>query len=209
MKKLAAALLCTFIFLAGCNTKNEGKSAATVQPANAENPSVSIQPTTNTDDPGQPVASFLSKSDHIFSSIPPASNVYWVLLASDPALGQMGKTLYKTEDNGKSWVFVNDVSQAVDGYVTGVSFRDDKNGWIAATQHGTAMLPLYRTEDGGKSWSVQKIDIPEGYKYGNVYPPVFDEKDPAQGTLKIDFMSDSNKKTVEFKTTNGGETWVF
>ncbi|MFK7695152.1 WD40/YVTN/BNR-like repeat-containing protein [Paenibacillus sp. HJGM_3] len=145
------------------------------------------------------------KEENVFSST--ASNSRWLLLTSEPALGQMGKTLYKSENNGKSWLFVNDVSQIVDGYVTGVAFRDDRNGWISATYHGVTPVPLIRTKDGGKSWSKQEIAIPSGYHYGNVYPPVFKETDVKLGTLKIEFVSDTDKKTVEFQTTDGGETW--
>ncbi|MDU0204871.1 WD40/YVTN/BNR-like repeat-containing protein [Paenibacillus sp. MAH-36] len=147
------------------------------------------------------------KKENIFASINSNSNVKWLLLSSEPAAGQMMKTLYKSGNNGKSWVWVNDVSQVIDGYVTGVTFRDDKNGWISATQHGAAMVPLYRTKDGGESWSNQAINIPKGFKYGNVYPPIFDENDTKQGTLNIEFVSDTDKKTMEFKTTDGGETW--
>lgn len=147
------------------------------------------------------------KKETIFSSVSSDSNVYWLLLTSDPAAGQMGKTLYKSDDNGKSWALVNDVSQVIDGYVTGVTFQDDKIGWIGSTQHGAALVPLYRTKDGGKSWSLQEIAIPAGYKYGNAYPPVFNEKDTKQGALKIEFVSDRDTKTIEFKTTDGGETW--
>jgi hypothetical protein len=149
------------------------------------------------------------QKDNVFTSIHSASDINWILFTSDPGLGIMGKTVYKTRDNGKSWVFVNDVSLIVDGYVTGLSFRDEKNGWISATQHGTALLPLYRTKDGGASWIIQKMDIPEGYNYGNAYPPIFDDKDNMQGKIKIEFVSESDKKTVEFKTTDGGETWKF
>jgi hypothetical protein len=147
------------------------------------------------------------QKDHVFVSLPYGSDFCWILLASDPAAGLMEKMLYKTEDNGKSWMLVNDVSQIIDGYVTGVSFRSDKDGWISATQHGTVMVPLYRTKDGGKSWSVQPIPIPQGYKYGNVYPPVFDDKNPNQGSLKVEFVSDADKKIVELTSMDGGDTW--
>lgn len=147
------------------------------------------------------------KKENIFASINSNSNINWLLLTSEPAAGQMMKTLYKTGNNGYSWIRVNDVSQVIDGYVTGISFRDDKNGWISATQHGAIMVPLYRTNDGGVSWSNQAISIPKGYKYGNVYPPIFDEKDTKHGKLNIEFVSDTERKTMEFKTTDGGETW--
>jgi photosystem II stability/assembly factor-like uncharacterized protein len=65
----------------------------------------------------------------------------WILLTSGPAAGQMGKLFYQSVDNGKSWTLIGDLSQTIDGYVTGIAFRNDKEGWIAASQHGNAILP--------------------------------------------------------------------
>jgi Neuraminidase (sialidase) len=120
----------------------------------------------------QPWEQQVSKQN-LFTSFPPTQQNLsgWVLLTSEPTAGLMGKTLYQSTDSGKSWQFLTDVSQTIDGYVTGVTFRDTQNGWITASQHGTVMLPLYRSKDGGNTWTLQTIDIPQNYKYGNVMPP--------------------------------------
>jgi hypothetical protein len=148
------------------------------------------------------------QAGNVYTSLLSNSSSSWILLTSDPAAGLMSKSLYESSDNGKTWIFINDVSLVIDGYVTGVSFRSSTDGWIAASQHGTAMLPLYRTKDGGKTWSLQNIPIPKGYKYGNVYAPVFDVNNAQSGTLKIEFVSDTSKDEFKFTTRDGGDTWV-
>jgi hypothetical protein len=149
------------------------------------------------------------QANNVYVSLLSRSSPSWILITSDPAAGLMNKSLYKSSDNGKTWTFINDVSQVVDGYVTGISFCSPTDGWIAASQHGTAMLPLYRTKDGGKTWSLQNIPIPKGFYYGNAYPPVFDVNNPQSGTLKIKFVGEASKDLFElFTTKDGGETWV-
>ncbi|BBH22276.1 hypothetical protein Back11_36210 [Paenibacillus baekrokdamisoli] len=148
-----------------------------------------------------------TQPEGVFLSTAAQGLTSWIMLTSEPAAGLMDKTLYKTSNGGKSWVYVKDVSLIVDGYVTGIAFRNDKNGWIAATQHGEALLPLYRTTDGGKTWLIQKIEIPAAYKYGNAYPPVFDPKNSSVGTLKIEFVNESTKNMTSYITSDGGQTW--
>jgi hypothetical protein len=149
-------------------------------------------------------------SQNIFSFFNPSqeNTPSWVLLTSEPAAGQMGKELYQTIDKGKSWMSLGNISQLIDGYVTGIAFRNSTDGWISASYHGKTLLPLYRTTNGGKTWTLQKIAIPKGYKYGNTFPPIFTAADKMNGTIRIDFVSDSNTETFQYKTINGGKTWT-
>lgn len=132
----------------------------------------------------------------------------WILLTSDPAAGQMLKTLYKTSDNGKTWTLQSDLSKTIDDYVTGMTFHNKTDGWIAASHHSSILIPLYRTKDGGKSWEVQTFAIPKGYKYGNPQAPDFSSIYSDQGTLKIEFVSDDKRKVFTYTTSDGGETWT-
>ncbi len=156
----------------------------------------------------QPWEQQVSKQN-LFTSFPPTQQnlTGWVLLTSEPTAGLMGKTLYQSTDSGKSWQFLADVSLTIDGYVTGVTFRDTQNGWITASQHGAVMLPLYRSKDGGNTWTLQTIDIPQNYKYGNVMPPKFDKTNLQNGTISIEFVNDSKRNIVEYKSQDGGDTW--
>lgn len=146
--------------------------------------------------------------ENIFVSIPEKDKgPAWVLITSDPGVGLMKKQLYRSADELESWSLAADVSNEIDGYVTGVSFINHLDGWITASYHGEVLVPLYRTKDGGKSWDLQTITVPEGFKYGNVYPPVFDRKDINNGSVKIEFAGDKETKTFEYKTADLGEHW--
>lgn len=133
----------------------------------------------------------------------------WLLITSDPAMGLMGKMIYQSEDNGTTWAFKGDLTQVISGsYITGISFRDDRVGWITGTYHGGPAIPLYRTDDNGLTWNVQEIDVPSQYDYGNVYPPKFDTANKQIGILPIEFTGGERRDKVEYKTTDGGETWT-
>lgn len=135
-------------------------------------------------------------------------NQIWILLTSDPGAGLMTKKLYLSDNELQSFSLVSDVSDKVDGYVSGVTFADAQHGWIAASYHGSVTVPLYRTTDGGKSWVLQHIDIPEGFKYGNVSPPQFDAADSKIGSLAIEFVSDAETRTFIYTTKDTGEHWA-
>ncbi|MEC0229762.1 beta propeller repeat protein [Paenibacillus alba] len=96
--------------------------------------------------------------DQLFTNFHPkvSSLSSWLLVTSDPSAGQMEKSLYHSDNDGK-WSFVTDVGMTVDGYPTGIYFLDNQDGWIAAKQHGKSLVPLFRTQDGGKTWRIQTI----------------------------------------------------
>ncbi|MBJ9990085.1 WD40/YVTN/BNR-like repeat-containing protein [Paenibacillus sp. S28] len=147
---------------------------------------------------------------HIFVAIAKTGgkNQIWLLLTSDPGAGLMTKKLYLSDNELQSFSLVSDVSDKVEGYVSGVTFADAQHGWTAASYHGSVTVPLYRTTDGGKSWVLQNIDIPEGFKYGNVSPPQFDAADSKTGSLTIEFVSDTETRTYIYKTKDAGEHWA-
>jgi len=141
----------------------------------------------------------------VFTSFLPNGNG-WILLTSSPALGLMEKTLYNTIDHGGTWSFVGELSN-LEGYVTGITFKNATVGWLTAQYHGGNPFPLYQTTDSGKTWSKQEVKIPPKYKYANVFPPTFDLKNDLLGTIKIEFVNDDTKETVFYKTTDGGKHW--
>lgn len=133
----------------------------------------------------------------------------YVLLTSSPAAGQMNKSLYRSDDRGKSWTRVGDLTSDISGYPTGISFRKEKEGWIAAAYHGQDNIPFYRTKDGGRTWAIQHVDVPVELQraYANVYPAVFDQESDNHGLFIAEFVQDGEKTYVPYETKDSGETW--
>ena len=134
----------------------------------------------------------------------------YVMLTSSPAAGQMLKSLYRTDDRGKSWIRVRDLNSDIAGYPTGISYRKAKDGWITAMNHGQNDIPLYRTQDGGQTWSIQHVDVPSDLQkgYANAYPPVFDQESDYHGLFIAEFVQDSKKTYVLYESRDAGDTWV-
>ncbi|NOU98534.1 hypothetical protein [Paenibacillus planticolens] len=134
----------------------------------------------------------------------------YVMLTSSPAAGQMNKSLYRLDYRGKSWTRVGDITTAIGGYPTGISFRKEKEGWIAASNRGQDFIPLYRTQDGGRTWTVQHVDAPADLQkaYANTYPPVFDQENDHHGLFIAEFVQDGEKTYVPYETNDAGDTWI-
>lgn len=145
--------------------------------------------------------------EQIFISAPENADAAWIMVTGGPAAGLMDKKLFMTPDHGQSWIEESDLSTTVDGYVTGLTFKDSGHGWVSASYHGDDLVPLYRTEDGGKHWTLQTIEIPSGYNYGNVYAPAFHPDNPQTGTLTVEFHQDDTARLVTYTTHDGGQTW--
>ncbi|WP_342481004.1 hypothetical protein NST07_02540 [Paenibacillus sp. FSL L8-0340] len=134
----------------------------------------------------------------------------YILLCSEPALGMMEKSLYRTVDGGTSWSRAGDLTASIAAYPTGITFRDSDNGWITSSNHGQKSILTFRTADGGKSWKPEKLISPSalsGYAYSNSYPPVFSGKDKKDGVLPLEIVLNGVKSMVFYTSNNGGETW--
>jgi hypothetical protein len=132
----------------------------------------------------------------------------WLLLHSDMSSGSEEKHLFVTKNKGKTWEYVGKMPST--GYVNGITFRNENEGWAGFEYYGDYLIPLYRTLDGGKTWDKKNIDLPKGYRYGNVYAPVFDPNYDLKGKIEIEFARENSdiKDTVTYLTSDGGNTWV-
>ena len=105
----------------------------------------------------------------------------YLLVCSDPALGQMAKHLYRTTDGGDSFSFVADLSSVVSGYPTGMAFCSEDVGYVGVS-HRQELSYLYGTTDGGETW--ESVDVPvhaDAYYSDSLAPVVFYE----DGMLKM------------------------
>lgn len=144
----------------------------------------------------------------------------WIVATSSPALGTMNKSVYRTEDGGKTWHLASRNSGPSaqptpdplpnTEYVTGLSFRSPTQGWVTALYRTNPETPLYRTADGGQSWHRQAIPYPpaytEGY-YANAYPPVLFGPGGTAGVLLVEYVG-AEPALVPYLTRDGGTTWV-
>lgn len=142
----------------------------------------------------------------------PTKRTGYILLCSEPALGMMEKSLYRTADGGTSWSRVGNLTAGIEAYPTGITFRDATNGWITSSNHGQAYILTFRTSDGGKSWKPEKLTAPpalKGNAYSNSYPPVFSGKNSRDGVLPLEIVRSGVRSMVFYTTNNGGETWKY
>jgi hypothetical protein len=131
----------------------------------------------------------------------------WILLHSDMASGSQKKDLFITNDNGQTWKYAGAMPSI--GYVNGITFRDESEGWAGFEYYGDYLIPLYHSIDGGKTWVKQIIDLPKGYRYGNVYAPEFDKNSNLMGKIEIEFARENSdiKDIITYHTDDGGNTW--
>jgi photosystem II stability/assembly factor-like uncharacterized protein/uncharacterized protein YxeA len=133
----------------------------------------------------------------------------FILNTSEPALGQMNKAIYKTKDGGKNWLRVGNITNQIDSYPTGIAFRNSKEGWITASNHGQNYILTFKTEDGGYSWHKENLQMVSAYKgyYTNSYPPAFLDNEKKAAILPIEYAKDESRFIIPYLTSDGGHTW--
>lgn len=131
----------------------------------------------------------------------------YLLYCSTPALGQMTKLLFATEDGGEHFMFVSDLTNEVSGYPSGITFTDKENGYIAVTYHGTENY-LYRTDDGAQTWqSVEVYSKDEAVLYVDGFAPVFYGENYQKGSLILKEVKSDDTVYRLFLTNDEGVTW--
>ena len=104
----------------------------------------------------------------VFLSMTDENNGY-LLYCSSPAMGQMMKSLYVTEDRWATYD-EKDISSLIDGYPTSLRALSSEHIYIGTQMRSNGYL--FETTDGGKHWNSVSVD--EGYyQYG--YIPQLDK----------------------------------
>jgi hypothetical protein len=94
----------------------------------------------------------------------------------------------------------------IKGYSTGITFVNEKEGYITVSYHGQDEY-LYKTLDGGFTWQNVEVKIPNlNVNYIESGLPVFYKKDTQKGMLVLRLVSDSTKFML-CTTSDGGENW--
>lgn len=89
-----------------------------------------------------------------------SDNIGYKLKVVGAAAGSRFYSLEGTKDGGATWDIINeDPFMGRSGGASGVTFVNEKLGFLALSHSGGANADLYRTEDGGLSF--KEIDIPK------------------------------------------------
>lgn len=78
------------------------------------------------------------------------------------AMGSRWYGLYYTENEGKDWKYINEVTSLESGDALGMLFIDKDKGFVSLPRKSGQGSNLYKTEDGGKSFEIIEFNLPEG-----------------------------------------------
>lgn len=140
------------------------------------------------------------------------SNKAWLLLFQDTSLGIQKVEIYKTNNQGESWVKVSDTEKEdglpLGGQKTGISFINDNEGCIMRnTSLGASIIS--RTDDGGKTWREQ-LNLCEELGMDSsalVLKPVFLNKSDGIIPVSLYKSEKGNYDNIFYYTHDGGKNW--
>ncbi len=138
----------------------------------------------------------------------------WALVHQGVAAGSEGVTLLSSADGGRTWreVAHSDPQNPAAGGLPfgglkqGITFADERTGWLVASEPVPGKVPLYVTRDGGRTWREQSLELPEGWEGAEGVPsaPIF--FGPMEGALPVRVAGERNG-IVLYRTRDGGQTW--
>ncbi len=125
-----------------------------------------------------------------------------ILYCSSPAMGQMYKILYRTDDGWDSYEEI-DISSQLDSYPNSLTMSSDKTGYIGVALRNSSYL--YHTEDGGYTWEPYVVD--ESVDNCNGFAPVF-EQEGKDAYLILDMKMNSSEYGFRlYQSVNEGKEW--
>ncbi|PEP02459.1 glycosyl hydrolase [Bacillus pseudomycoides] len=147
-----------------------------------------------------------------------SKEVGYKLTITEKALGSAFYSLSKTTDGGKTWEVINtDPFIGGIGSVSGITFINDKLGFLGAIRPSSTNGELYRTDDGGISfkkvnYTPHEVKLDSGQSISPFDSPGMPyEKDGVFNMLvgqgaDGDYNGDSS---VLYQSKDKGETWEY
>jgi hypothetical protein len=125
----------------------------------------------------------------------------YLLCCGTPAMGQMDKFLFKTNDGWNTYEMVADLSEVIGNYPTDIAFAAEDYGIITVNYHGYDTY-AYFTKDGGINWSELVVDDFEtGYTEGEEI-----NWDGAQWEIALSIHKDDDIIYANY-TSDDGTIW--
>lgn len=141
----------------------------------------------------------------LFLSFADAQNGY-LLCCSTPAAGLMTKLLFFTDNAGKTFYFIADLTNAIAGYPQGITAASEGQIYIAVTYHGTDIY-LYQSSDHTKTWkSVEIFPRTEEIRYIDGYAPIFYGSEKQKGVILLKIVKEQAVYQL-FTTSDAGANW--
>jgi len=133
------------------------------------------------------------------------------------AAGSHYVALYQTSDGGNSWeqVFTHEPGESKSlpegGSKSGITFLDEKNGWVGGAIPMTDHFYLYTTTDGGTTW-IQETDISLPPEFAGsmleVWQPFF--INATTGYLPVRALAfDGEMHLLLYRSDDSGESWGY
>ncbi len=147
----------------------------------------------------------------------------WFAASSDGAMSHTQKTIYRTEDGGRTWEAVSSDSGYVAGgsptpdaltevgYLRGMVFRTATEGYVTIANPVSSDLYFYRTVDGGERWTPVELSVPaavgKDYASSEFSTPVFLGENKRDGKMIVRFGQADKYTAVVYTSRDGGATW--
>lgn len=147
-----------------------------------------------------------------------SKKVRYRLEVTAAAAGSRSYSLDSTNDGGTTWKTINeDPFVGAVGTAAGITFLNDKLGFLCLSHNGGGNGELYRTEDGGKTYT--KVDFPQvkvtlngGKTYNPFDLPGMPYKISGELNVLVGQGSDGdyngNSKAL-YKSNDQGKTWQY
>ncbi|MEK4104287.1 hypothetical protein NST28_09425 [Paenibacillus sp. FSL R10-2791] len=200
MKYLVSILLIAAVIASGCTNTTpipHPTSNQETSPSPNPNPNTNLNADTDSSDNRREDTVFLNK------------NIGWKVVYHFQGMSREDMELYATSDGGETWKEMGDSLQAgstlPSGVKSGLTFVNEKEGWITTNAPWEGKVGLYKTMDGGVTWSEQTVTVPGELVNSQIYayPPLFLTKD--QGILITRPVE--KEHTLLFITIDGGQHW--
>lgn len=141
----------------------------------------------------------------IFLGFADAQNGY-LLCCSTPAAGLMTKLLFYTDNYGKTFYFIANLTDTIAGYPQGITAVSGEQIYIAVTYHGTDIY-LYQSSDCARTWeSIEIFPRTEDVRYVDGYAPIFYGSDRQKGIILLKTMKEQAVCQL-FTTKDAGANW--